>query len=135
MTTAPDTSTIPDEDDETPPTPSELLTELGQLHTRAMASPHPANPEAMGWQMIAASAVAGFARALHALNEQDPTAAARIAAVYHGPLGEGPNPQAHSAWLERFIAGPETFRQWVDEGRQAAAEAALHTMTSKETQA
>lgn len=131
MTTAPDTTPDVDDqdDDETPPTPAELLASLGQRYVRYMAEPSPADPVVAGWQYQAAALAALAARALHALNEQDPTKAGRIAAWFHGPLGYGPNPAGHEQWLERFVArDPETFQQWVDEGRQAAAASALHAI-------
>jgi len=133
MTTAPDAAHVHDEDDdETPPTPDELLAILGQKYLRAMSEPTPAHPVVAGWQHQAAALGALAARALHALNEQDPTAAARIAAWFHGPLGYGPNPAGHEQWLERFIAGPDMYQQWVDEGRQGAAASALHAMEQRD---
>jgi hypothetical protein len=124
-----DTITIPDEDDETPPTPEELLVELGQLHTRALASPLPQHPAAMGWQMIAASLASGFARALHALGERDPQAAVELATLYHGPLGDGPDPGEHTDWLIGHVAkSVDVFDQWVDEARSAAAGAKAATV-------
>lgn len=126
MTTAPNV-----DDDETPPTPAKLLVSLGQKYTRYMAEPSPADPVIAGWQRQAAALAALAARAVHALNEQDPTAASRLADWWHGPLGNGPDPARHERWLKRFIAGPKTYRQWVNEGRQAAAAAALHAMGGK----
>lgn len=128
MITAPNAVSDVD-DDETPPTPEQLLAELGRKYMRAMAEPTPANPATAGWQWQAAALAALAGRALHALNEQDPTAASRLSAWFHGPLGDGPNPAAHEQWLERFVASPETSQRWADEGRQAAAEAALHAMS------
>jgi len=133
MTTAPDIAVHDEDGDETPPSPDELLAILGQKYTRAMAEPTPANPVVFLWQMQAAALGALAARAMHALNDQDPTTAARIAAWYHGPLGNGPNPAGHLQWLERFIArSPESFQQWQDEGQQAAAASALHAMEQRD---
>ncbi|MGV9278115.1 hypothetical protein [Streptomyces griseosporeus] len=109
-----------DTDDVTAQTPEELLTDLGELHTRTVVSPHP-NAAALGWQATAGSLAAGFARALHALNEIDPAKAQEITTWWQGPFDEGPDPEEHTDWLERHVAGsPQVLQQWVDEGRRYA---------------
>ncbi|MBE4790287.1 hypothetical protein [Streptomyces caniscabiei] len=107
------------------PTPEALLVDLGEIHTRTCVSPLPKHPAAMGWQATAGSMAAGFARALHALNEVAPEKAAEIAAWFQGPFEDGPDPEEHTDWLERHVAGsPEALQRWVDEGRRMAEESA-----------
>lgn len=132
MTTTPNTTTT-----DAPPTPEQLLVDLGKLHTRTCVSPLPKHPAAMGWQATAGSMAAGFARALHALNELDPGKAAEITEWFQGPFEEGPDPEEHTDWLERHVArGPELLEQWVDDGRRMAREALKHTEArEKENQA
>lgn len=110
------------------PTPEVLLVDLGELHTRTCVSPLPKHPAAMGWQATAGSMAAGFARALYALNEVAPEKAAEIAVWFQGPFEEGPDPEEHTDWLERHVAGsPETVQRWVDEGREMAEESRANT--------
>jgi diadenosine tetraphosphatase ApaH/serine/threonine PP2A family protein phosphatase len=121
------THTAPDTD--VPTTPVQLLTDLGELHTRTCVSPLPKHPAAMGWQATAGSMAAGFARALHALNEVAPDKAAEVADWFDGPFGEGPDPKKHTNWLERHVvSGPAGLEQWVEEGRRAAAAAQASTV-------
>lgn len=109
-------------DTDTPTTPEQLLTDLGEFHTRTLVSPLPKHPAAMGWQAVAGSMAAGFARVLHALNEVDPAKAAEITAWFDGPFGEGPDPEEHTDWLERTVAGGDLslLEKWVEEGRRLA---------------
>jgi hypothetical protein len=124
MTTTPDT----DVDTEVAQTPEQLLTDLGELHTRTLASPLPKHPAAMGWQATAGSLAAGFARALHALNEVAPEKAAEITVWFQGPFEEGPDPEEHTDWLEQHVAqGPELLEQWVEDGRRMARESKTNT--------
>lgn len=110
MTT--ETSTETDTETETAETPEQLLHDLGELHTRTCVSPLPKHPAAMGWQAVTGSMAAGFARALHALNEIDPAKAAEITDWFQGPFEEGPDPEEHTDWLERYVArGPELIEQ------------------------
>ena len=110
-------------------TPEQLLTDLGELHMRTLVSPLPKHPAAMGWQATAGSMAAGFARALHALNEVAPEKAAEITVWFQGPFqDEGPDPEEHTDWLERYVAqGPELLEQWVENGRRMALEAKTNT--------
>lgn len=122
MTTTPETET------EVAQTPAQLLTDLGELHTRTLVSPLPKHPAAMGWQAVAGSMAAGFARALHALNEIDPEKAAELTDWFQGPFEDGPDPEEHTDWLERHVArGPELLEQWVEGGRRMAREAKTNT--------
>lgn len=117
-------------DNETPPTPEQLLADLGELHTRTCVSPLPKHPAAMGWQATAGSMAAGFARALHALNVLDPAKAQEITTWFQGPFEEGPDPEEHTDWLERHVAGSlEVLQRWVDDGRRMAKEAKANTET------
>lgn len=105
-----------------------LLLDLGEAHTRTCVSPLPKHPAAMGWQATAGSMAAGFARALHALNEVAPLEAAQIAEWFRGPFEEGPDPEEHTDWLEQHVAqGPELLEQWVEDGRRMAREAKTNT--------
>lgn len=114
-------------------TPQGLLADLGELHTRTCVSPLPKHPAAMGWQATAGSLAAGFARALHALNEVAPDKAAEIAVWFQGPFEDGPDPEEHTDWLERNVAGcPEVLQRWVDDGRQMAAEAKENTQACEQ---
>jgi hypothetical protein len=122
MTTTPDTGT------RVAQTPEQLLHDLGELHTRTLVSPLPKHPAAMGWQATTGSMAAGFARALHALNEIAPEKAAEITKWFDGPFGDAPDPEEHTDWLERHVAGgPELLEQWVDDGRRMARESAKNT--------
>lgn len=115
MTTTPET--------EIAQTPEQLLTELGELHTRTRVSPLPKHPAAMGWQAVAGSMAAGFARALHALNEVDPDRAQQIVTWFQGPFeDEGPDPEEHTAWLAHTVAKGDLalVEKWVEDGRQRA---------------
>ncbi|WP_141746234.1 hypothetical protein, partial [Streptomyces sp. EN16] len=124
MTTTPETET----DTRIAETPEQLLHDLGELHTRTLVSPLPKHPAAMGWQATTASMAAGFARALHALNETSPAKAQEITTWFQGPFEEGPDPEEHTDWLERYVAqGPELLEQWVEDGRRMAAESAKNT--------
>jgi hypothetical protein len=106
---------------ETPQTPEQLITDLGELHTRTLVSPLPKHPAAMGWQAVAGSMTAGFARALHALNEVDPAKAAEITVWFQGPFEDGPDPEEHTDWLERNVAKDlDEMEQWVQDGRRLA---------------
>ncbi|MFM9373208.1 hypothetical protein [Streptomyces sp. Da 82-17] len=110
--------------DEIPTTAQNLLTDLGEEYTRAVSSPLPKQPQAMGWQMIAATRTAGFTRALHALREVAPERADEIAAWFDGPFGEGPELPEHTDWLITHVAASRAqFDQWVDAGHRAAVDA------------
>jgi hypothetical protein len=123
MTTTPETA-----EDQIAETPEQLLHDLGELHTRTCVSPLPKHPAAMGWQATAGSMAAGFARALHALNEVAPEKAAEITVWFDGPFGDAPDPEEHTDWLERHVAqGPELLEQWVEEGRRMAVESQTNT--------
>lgn len=125
-----------DHDNETPTTATALLTELGEEHTRAMALPMPEHDVARGWQMIAASRTAGFARALHALNDEDPNKADEIAAWFDGQFGEGPNPVEHTDWLIRNVVEDRAeFDRWVENGRKQAADAERAAGEQRDAQA
>ncbi|MFE1451944.1 hypothetical protein [Streptomyces olivaceoviridis] len=114
-------TTTPETEKEMPQTPEQLLADLGEFHTRTLASPLPKHPAAMGWQATAGSMAAGFARALHALNQVAPARAQEITTWFQGPFEEGPDPEEHTDWLEREVAGsPEVLHQWVEEGRRYA---------------
>jgi hypothetical protein len=124
MTTTPDIDIAT----EVAQTPEQLLQDLGEFHTRTCVSPLPKHPGAMGWQAAAGSMAAGFARALHALNEIAPDKAAEITVWFQGPFEEGPDPEEHTDWLERHVArGPELLEQWFEDGRRMAREALKHT--------
>ncbi len=117
MTATPETET------RTAQTPEELLADLGELHTRTLVSPLPQHPAAMGWQATAGSMAAGFARALHALNQVDPAKAQEITTWFQGPFeDEGPDPEEHTDWLERVVAGGDLrlMEQWVQDGKRLA---------------
>ncbi|MGW2863332.1 hypothetical protein [Streptomyces sp. NPDC001205] len=111
-----------DDDNLTPNTPAELLVELGEFHTRTCVSPLPRQPAAMGWQALAGSMAAGFARALHALAQLSPEQAAEITAWFQGPFGDGPVPEDHTDWLEQHVAhgDPAVIERWVQDGREMA---------------
>lgn len=118
-----------DIDTETPTTTAALLADLGELHTRTCVSPLPKHPGARGWQAVSTSLSAGYARALHALNEIAPDKAAEISAWYNGPLGEGPDPEEHTDWLEQHVAdGRAGIERWVEDGQAAAVEAKTFTV-------
>lgn len=128
MTATPETSTSLDIVDEADKTPEQLLKDLGELHTRTCVSPLPRHPAAMGWQAATGSMAAGFARALHALNELDPGKAQEIATWFDGPFGDAPDPEEHTDWLERNVAkGLTELQRWVDDGRQMAEESKANT--------
>jgi hypothetical protein len=128
MTATPETTTSLDIVDEAGKTPEQLLTDLGELHTRTCVSPLPRHPAAMGWQAATGSMAAGFARALHALNQVDPGKAREIAVWFDGPFGDAPDPEEHTDWLERNVAGsPDVLQRWVDDGRQMAEESKANT--------
>jgi hypothetical protein len=121
-------TTTPEIDIEVAQTPEQLLHDLGELHTRTCVSPLPKHPAAMGRQATAGSLAAGFARALHALNEVAPEKAAEVTVWFQGPFEEGPDPEEHTDWLERYVArGPELLEQWVEEGRRMALESRTNT--------
>lgn len=111
-----------DTDNTTPQTPDQLLTDLGEFHTRTCVSPLPKHPAAMGWQATAGSMAAGFARALHALNQLDPVKAQEVTAWFQGPFDDGPDPMEHTDWLERNVAKGDLdlMEQWVQDGRRMA---------------
>ncbi|KAF0646569.1 MULTISPECIES: hypothetical protein [Streptomyces] len=118
-------------------TPQSLLTDLARLHLRATASPLPADPAAMGWQMQTAAVTGLAARLLHALAAVDPQQAAALADWYAGPFGEGPHPASHLPWLHRHVARPAgaSIDQWLDDAQQRAAQAAARparTLTPNE---
>ena len=118
MTTTPDT-----EETETAQTPEQLLADLGEFHMRTLVSPLPRQPAAMGWQATAGSMAAGFARALHALNDVDPARAQEIVTWFQGPFeDEGPDPEEHTDWLERVVAKGDLglVEKWVEDGRRLA---------------
>lgn len=111
-----------DTDDLTPQTPEQLLADLGEFHMRTLVSPLPKHPAAMGWQAVAGSMAAGFARTLHALNQVDPAKAAEITNWWQGPFEEGPDPEEHTDWLERTVAKGDLalVERWVEDGRRMA---------------
>ncbi|MCL8016910.1 hypothetical protein [Streptomyces sp. AS02] len=122
MTTTPEAETVQ--------TPEQLLTDLGELHMRALVSPLPKHPAAMGWQATTGSMAAGFARALHALNEVDSARAQEIVTWFQGPFeDEGPDPEEHTDWLERVVAKGDlrVMEQWVQDGRRLAEESKANT--------
>ncbi|MFJ3043645.1 hypothetical protein [Streptomyces tendae] len=124
-----------DTDPTTPQTTVQLLHDLGEFHTRTLVSPLPKQPAAMGWQAIAGAQAAGFARALHALHQIDPGKAQEITDWYQGPFeDEGPDPEEHTDWLERVIAGGDLalMEKWVEDGRRLA-EASLTATQERET--
>lgn len=104
-------------------TTEQLLTDPGELHMRTLVSPLPKHPAAMGWQATAGSMAAGFARALHALNQVDPARAQEITTWFQGPFeDEGPDPEEHTDWLEREVAKGDLalVEKWVEDGRRLA---------------
>jgi hypothetical protein len=115
-------TTTPDTDDVAAQTTAQLLTDLGEFHTRTLVSPLPKHPAAMGWQALSGSMAAGFARALHALNEIDPGKAQEITDWWQGPFEEGPDPEEHTDWLERVVAKGDlaVLEKWVEDGRRLA---------------
>lgn len=116
MTATPETA-----DAETVQTPDQLLVDLAELHLRTLVSPQPKHPAAMGWQATAGSMAAGFARALHALQEVDPGKAAELTTWFHGEFDEGPDPEEHTEWTERHIAkDPVVWQTWLDEAQSLA---------------
>lgn len=130
MTAAPETETVQ--------TPEQLLTDLGEFHMRTLVSPLPKHPAAMGWQATSGSMAAGFARALHALNEVDPTRAQEITTWFQGPFeDEGPDPEEHTDWLERTVAKGDlgVMEKWVQDGRRLAesSKAATEEREAKES--
>jgi hypothetical protein len=116
-----------DTDDSTPQTPTGLLLELGEFHTRTCVSPLPRYPAALGWQAMAGAMAAGFTRALHALNEIAPAEAADIALWFQGPFDDGPDPMEHTDWLERNVAHGDLalMEKWVQD--EMAAKSATAT--------
>lgn len=117
-------------------TPEQLLVDLAQLHVRTLVSPLPKHPGAMGWQATAGSMAAGFARALHALNEVAPEKAAEITDWFQGPFEEGPDPEEHTDWTERHVAKSwDVMDQWVEEARGLATEAKANTEAWENKQA
>ena len=64
---------------DTDASPETLCVDLAQLHLRAVASPLPKQPAAMGWQMTAASLSALASRLLDVVQRTAPGEAARIA--------------------------------------------------------
>lgn len=111
------------EETQTAQTPDQLLTDLGEFHMRTLVSPLPKHPAAMGWQATAGSMAAGFARALHALNDVDPARAQEIVTWFQGPFeDEGPDPEEHTDWLERVVAKGDLglVEKWVEDGRRLA---------------
>jgi hypothetical protein len=106
-------------------TPEELLAELAQLHIRTIVPPSPKQPAAFGWQAIAGCQAAGFARALHALMEVAPEKAAEITEWFQGPFEEGPDPEEHTAWIERTVAKDvDVLDEWITEARALAVKSA-----------
>lgn len=104
-------------------TPEELLADLGEFHTRTLVSPLPKHPAAMGWQATAGSMAAGFARALHALNEIDPARAQEITTWFQGPFeDEGPDPEEHTDWMTYEVAKGDLdlVEKWVQDGQRLA---------------
>ena len=126
MTATPETET----ETETAQTPEQLLADLGEFHMRTLVSPLPKHPAAMGWQATAGSMAAGFARALHALNDVDPARAQEIVTWFQGPFeDEGPDPEEHTDWLERVVAKGDLalVERWVEDGRRFAESSAAST--------
>lgn len=109
-------------------TPQQLQEELTELFFRTIGSPLPRHAGALGWQMQASALAIGFTRALHALDEVAPKEAAELAKWWDGPLGEGPDGEEFAAWAYDHVArNPEQFQEWIDNGRQAAQQAASST--------
>ncbi|MER6249439.1 hypothetical protein [Streptomyces griseorubiginosus] len=126
MTATPETET----ETGTAQTPEQLLADLGEFHMRTLVSPLPKHPAAMGWQATAGSMAAGFARALHALNDVDPARAQEIVTWFQGPFeDEGPDPEEHTDWLERVVAKGDLalVEKWVEDGRRFAESSAAST--------
>ncbi|MFD8899828.1 hypothetical protein [Streptomyces ardesiacus] len=118
-----------------PQTTVQLLHDLGELHTRTLVSPLPKQPAALGWQSTTGAMAAGFARALHALHQADPDKAQEITDWFQGPFeDEGPDPEEHTDWLERVIAGGDLalMEKWVEDGRRLA-EASRQATEERET--
>lgn len=95
-------------------TPAELLERLGETYVGGVAAPTPADGLALGYKMLASTLAAGFARAVHVLNEVAPDEAARLADWYNGPFDEGPVPGEVRAWFLKHVAGgdPSTLEKW-----------------------
>lgn len=130
MTATPETTTSLDIASEAEKAPEELLSDLGEFHTRTLVSPLPKHPAAMGWQATAGCMAAGFARALHALSKVAPEKAAEITTWFQGPFEDGPDPEEHTDWLERHVAGSaDVLQRWVEDGRQMAEESKANTAT------
>ena len=113
----------PENETETTQTPEQMLTDLGEFHMRTLVSPLPKHPAAMGWQATAGSMAAGFARALHALNDVDPARAQDIVTWFQGPFeDEGPDPEEHTDWLEHVVAKGDLalVERWIQDGRRFA---------------
>ena len=124
-----------DTDPNSPQTTVQLLHDLGELHTRTLVSPLPKQPAALGWQATTGAMAAGFARTLHALHQTDPGKAQEITDWYQGPFeDEGPDPEEHTDWLERVIAGGDLtlMEKWVEDGRRLA-EASQQATEERET--
>lgn len=134
--TAPTPAPVDDTDDQEPPsTPLDVLEDLAQTQLRCMASPHPKDPAAFGWQMHTAVLAGYAARLLHALNAVDPAKAAELAAHFDGPLGDGPDPEEETDWLEANVARPAgaDFSAWIDEAQKLACEAQAATEKKEST--
>ncbi|WP_228981393.1 hypothetical protein [Streptomyces sp. DH12] len=124
MTTTPRIDDLIEDDVDV--TPQTLLTDLAQLHLRAIAPPTPRYPAAMGWQMQAAALAGLSTRLLHALLAAAPQAAAELAEWYAGPFGDGPDLIDGVEWLDDHVARPAgaDIEAWILEGRRAAEKAA-----------
>ncbi|MEU9014308.1 hypothetical protein AB0D12_31965 [Streptomyces sp. NPDC048479] len=123
-------------DDVESQTPDQLLVDLAELHIRTLVSPLPKHPAAMGWQATAGAMAAGFARALHALNEAAPDKAGEITDWFQGPFGDGPDPEEHTDWTEQVIAkSPAVLEQWVTEAQELARGAKEATEAREQAEA
>lgn len=106
-------------------TPAAWVTDLAQLHLRAMASPLPKDPGALGWQMTAAMLAAMSCRLMAVAERSAPDEAAAIARLFHGPFGEGPDLEDEFDWIDHNVARPQgaDVAAWMDEARELARRA------------
>lgn len=115
-----------DQDELIDTSPDTLLLDLAQNQVRALSSPMPKNPGAMGWQCMSASTMALAARLLHTLQQVAPEKAAEIADWYAGPFGDGPDLMDFTEWLDVNVARPSgaDIEAWIADGRRRAVESA-----------
>ena len=109
---------------DTDASPETLCVDLAQLHLRAVASPLPKQPAAMGWQMTAASLSALASRLLDVVQRTAPGEAARIAEWFSGPFGDGPDLEEHHDWVTDNVSGSwDLTEKWIQEARHLAVQA------------